>query len=386
MRIPARGLTGFNMLWVGQIISVLGTGMNRFALSIWAWQTTGSATLLAAVMFVSLGTSLLISPVAGVMVDRFSRKRLLILADLAAMCTSGSLLALHAAGRLEVWHLFVAGAFAGLFESLQAPAFQAAVTTMLPPELYSRANGRMALLVTLSDTFAPLLAGYLLAGAGLAGVLTVDLLSFAVSILTLLLVHIPTPAQRATPGEPFGRKLSAGFRYIFRRPGLVGMLLLLMAVNISVGTYQGLVRPFILSRTGDNVTLLASVLAAGGVGQVAGALLLSFWKGPAARIHGLLLGTVLASLRTVFTGLGDGPLLWYASAGLLGFFIPFVNTFGLSIWQALVEPEVQGQVFAARRMAGMSTAPVVTLLCGMLSDRVLEPAMGQGGALVPVFG
>ena len=126
------GMRGFTIFWLGQLVSLLGTSMTRFALTIWAWEITGQATALALVAVFSFGPAVLMSPIAGALVDRLPRKLMIVVSDLAAGLVTLVVLALYATGHLEIWHLYVAGAFTGVFESFKFPAFSAAISTMLP--------------------------------------------------------------------------------------------------------------------------------------------------------------------------------------------------------------------------------------------------------------
>lgn len=160
MRIRARpgGLIGFSFVWLGQFVSMIGTGMTRFALTIWAWQVTGQATALALVGFFSFAPVVLFSPLAGAIVDRVSRKTVMIASDLAAGLSTVVVLVLHTAGLLEIWHLYAAGFFAGAFESFQFPAYSAAITTMVDKKHYTRANAMLGLAGSASGILAPMLA------------------------------------------------------------------------------------------------------------------------------------------------------------------------------------------------------------------------------------
>ncbi len=132
------GMRGFSIVWAGQLVSLLGTGMTRFALTIWAWQMTGEATALALVGFFSFAPVVVASPFAGALVDRWSRKRIMIVSDLGAGLATVMILALYMTNQLQIWHLYIAGAVAGTFESFQFPAFSAAIAAMLPSSQYTR--------------------------------------------------------------------------------------------------------------------------------------------------------------------------------------------------------------------------------------------------------
>ncbi|HRW48428.1 MAG TPA: MFS transporter, partial [Caldilinea sp.] len=192
-RREPRGMTAFTIIWIGQFLSLLGTSMTRFALTIWAFQVTGEATALALVGFFSFAPVIIFSPIAGALVDRWNRKFVMILSDLAAGLSTVAVLLLYATGRLEIWHLYVAGAFAGAFESFQFPAFSAAMSMLVPKAQYGRANGLVSLADSTTTIVAPILAGILLGIVGIAGIMAIDIVTFVVAVLAVLLVAVPQP-------------------------------------------------------------------------------------------------------------------------------------------------------------------------------------------------
>jgi len=383
-------MRAFTVVWLGQVVSMLGTNMTRFALTIWAWQITGQATALALVAFFSFGPSVLLSPIAGALVDRANRKRVMMLSDLAAGLSTIVVLLLFLTDQLQIWHLYVAGAFAGAFESFQFPAYSAAVTTMLPKEQYTRASGMLSMAESAANIGAPILAALFLTVIGIGGVMAIDIITFTVAIGALLLVAIPQPERTAAGEEARGsiwRESLYGFRYILDRSSLLGLQLVFFTINLTATLGFTLWSPMLLARTGNNELILGSVQSAAGIGGVAGGLLLSIWGGPKRRIHGVLLGMVFASLLgQMLMGLGQALTIWAIAAFFSSFFIPILNGSNQAIWQAKVAPDVQGRVFATRRLIAQITAPVAMLLAGPLADRVFEPALREGGSLVPLFG
>ena len=128
------GMFGFSIVWLGQIVSVLATNMSAFGLTIFVFQKTGSATALGLVQVFFITPFLLITPFAGVMVDRHNRKMMMMVSDLVAGLATVGILVLQAFGVLEVWHLYIAAVFQGLGNAFQWPAYSAAITTMIPKE------------------------------------------------------------------------------------------------------------------------------------------------------------------------------------------------------------------------------------------------------------
>jgi len=377
------------VIWAGQFLSLLGTRMTNFALTIWAWQATGQATTLAMVQLFYFAPDVLLKPVAGALVDRWSRKLVMILSDLAAGMGTVAIFLLLSANALQVWHLYAISAFMGMFQSFQFPAYSAAVSTMLDKEQYTRASGMLGLANSASNIFGPAAAGALLAVVGTTGILAFDIISFIAAIAAVLVVSIPQPMSRSAEtgkGSLLEDSLF-GFRYILARPSLLGLQLVFFFLNFSASLCYPLIAPMILSKTGDDTVVLGSVQSAFGLGGVVGGIVLSAWGGPKKRVNGVLFGMMLSSLLgLMLLGLGGDPFVWMAASFMNMLFIPFVNGSNQAIWQSKVPPEMQGRVFAVRSQIAQISAPVAMAITGPLTDRFLTPTMDVGGSLAPVFG
>ena len=384
------GMKGFTVVWIGQVVSLLGTAMSNFALTIWAYEITGKATALALVGFFFLTPMVVLSPIAGAIVDRSNRKLMMMLSDLAAGLTTILILILYTSGNLQIWHLYITAAISGSFQTFQWPAFSAAITMMMPKEQYARANGMMDLAGSASGIFAPVLAGALLAYIGLTGILIIDIVSFVVAIGALLVVRIPQPetTQEGREGQGSIWKESAyGFRYIFDRPSLLGLQLVFLVLNLTLTIAIAVFAPMILARTNSNEVIFGSVQSAGAIGGVVGGAVMGAWGGPKRRVHGVLLGMICSGLLGfTLMGLGRGLLIWAIASFFSQFFIPIVNGSNQAIWQAKVAPDVQGRVFATRRLIAWLVTPLSRLAAGPLADFVFEPAMMPSGGLADLFG
>jgi len=372
------GMSGFTIVWLGQVVSVLASMMTQFGLTIWAFEKTGSATALGLVQVFFVTPFLLISPLAGALVDRHDRKMMMMVSDLGAGVATVGILFLQAFGMLEIWHLYMAAVVNGLGNTFQWPAYSAAISTMLPKEQYGRANGMMSLVEAGPGVVAPLIAGMLLPIIGLTGILFVDVVTFLLAIGTLLIVYIPQPQKTQDGVKAKGsvwKEAVFGFRYIFERRGLVGLLIVFLIGNLFSGIQFTLLAPMILSRTGNDSVILGSVQSAGAIGGVLGGVLMSVWGGFKRRVHGVLLGWILASLSLVFLGIGQNLSVWIPAMAVGMLFFPLVNSSSQSIWQAKVAPDLQGRVFSARRLIAWVTMPIAPIIAGTLADFVMEPAM-----------
>ncbi len=384
------GMLGFTFVWLGQLVSVLASSMSSFALTIWAYQKTGSATALGLVSTAFVIPFLALSPIAGVMVDRYNRKLMMMISDLAAIIGTAGIFILNLTGHLQIWHLYVAAALNGLGNTFQWPAYSAAISTMVPKQQYARANGMMSLIESGPNVFAPILAGALMPFIGLNGILTVDVVTFFFAIGALLIVHIPQPKRSAAGEAGKGNMFQEavyGFKYIFARKGLLGLLSFFLSVNFVSGLAFGVFAPYILASTSNNSQVLGAVLSATAIGAVVGGLLVSLWGGFKRRIKSIFLGeTMIAITGLLLFGLGRNAWYWIIIGALGSIWNPLSNGASQAIWQAKVPPDVQGRVFSARRLIAWSTGPITPVLAGLLADYVTTPAMLPGGALAGTFG
>ena len=384
------GMFAFTVVWIGQLISVLATNMTQFALTIWVYERTGSVTALALVNVFFITPFLVISPLAGAMVDRYNRKLMMMLSDLGAGLATIALLILQAAGALEVWHLYVAAAVAGTFQAFQWPAYSASISLMVPKEQYGRANGMMSLIEMGPGVLAPLLAGALLPFIKLTGIMFIDVATFVLAIGALLFVFVPQPPRTEEGKKGQGsllKEAAYGFRYIVARPSLLGLQLTFFFCNLFAGLGQTAMAPMILARTNNNEVMFGTVLSAGAIGGILGGLAMSAWGGFKRRVHGVLLGWIVGSLLgPLVMGIGRGLPWWIIGAVMGAFVAPIINGSSQAIWQAKVAPDVQGRVFATRRLIAWTSTPITPIIAGLLADRILEPGMQSGGSLAPAFG
>ena len=383
------GFRTFLIIWLGQFVSMLGTGMTRFALLIWAYQQSGSATTVALLGFFGWLPFILVSPVAGVWVDRLDRRRVMILADVGSALLSVFALTMLATGRLEIWHIYLVEAMTSLFDAFQSPAYMAATSTLLDKADYARSNGLRSLASDGTQIAAPILAGILLPLIGLGGVMTIDLVSFFVAMASLLAVAIPF-VHRVVDAvhESFWQEVRFGSRYIFARKGLMGLMLVFAGIELfATLTYFAVLPALILKRTGGNESALGIVQATLGVAGLVGGLLVTTVGLPKRKIHAVLTGCGISFLcGDLLFATGRSLPGWMVAAAVAAVFIPFISSADRTIWQSKVPPSMQGRVFSTSNAVRWGTKPIAFLLAGPLADRLLEPAMQPSGALVPFFG
>lgn len=386
----------FLLIWIGQLISVLASSMSHFALTLWMYEQTHSATAMGLMQVFFITPFLIMSIPAGVMVDRYNRKLMMMVSDLAAVLATGLILVLYALGRLEFWHLYIAAMLNGLGNTFQWPAYSAAISTMVPKEHLGRANGLMSLMEAGPAVLAPTLAGVLYPIIGLTGLLTLDVLTFFLAIATLAFVIVPqpvTPTENVPQEDHLWQEALWGFRYIFARPSLLGMQLLFLVGNLFAGMIFTLFPPAILARSNQNTLLYGSLQTIGALGNIAGGVLMSIWGGLRRRAHGVIFGWMLSGIFLFSAGLWGSKQNWLIvsiALFLADLVTPLINASNQALWQAKVAPHIQGRVFSARRLIAWFTQPIAPIIAGTLADLIAEPFMSRSdrapSILLRVFG
>jgi len=365
-------MRGFTVIWLGQIVSLLGSAMTWFAFTIWAWEKTGKASALATISFFAFLPTVLLTPVAGAFVDRWDRKLVMLLSDFGAALGTLTIFLLFTFGDLQIWHIYVVSTLVGFFTAFQYPAYAAAVTTMLGKEDYARAEGMLGSARALSGILAPIFAAALLGWMSLSGIMLIDLVTFLFAFVTLILIRIPRPKQTEVGLQSKGtlwQEIRFGFRYISKRQSLRSLTILFMLVYVFIAIGATLMAPLVLSLTQNSESALAAVQSTGAVGGIAGGVLLSLWGGTRHRIHSVLIGGAGACLLGIlWLGLGGAVFLWAIGSFFFAFFEPFVEGGNLAIWQSKVEADVQGRVFSARQLLVQIPYLFGILLAGYLAE------------------
>ncbi len=380
----------FTIIWAGQLVSLLGSRMTRFALMIWAYQQTGSATTLALIGFFAWVPYIVLSPVAGVWVDRLDRRWVLILSDVGSGLLTLLVIGLFQAGSLAIWHIYLLEAVSSLFDAFQGPAYVAATSTLLPKSSYGRANGMRSLAQDGTMILAPIMAGALLPFIGIGGIMLIDVATFLVAVFTLGLIQLSAAhGGGETVSKPtFGEELRFGFRYIFTRKGLLGLMVLFMGIEFfATLTYFSVMPALILTRTGGNERALGIVQATLGAAGVVGGLLMRLFGLPRRKIHAVCGLCAISFLCGDFLfAIGRTLPHWLIASAVAAVFIPFISGANRTIWQTKVAPQFQGRVLAVSNMFTNAPKPFAYLIAGPLADHWLGPAMQPTGGLAPFFG
>ena len=379
-------MTSYNMrtfyiLAVTQVFSMVGSAMTNFAIGVWIYTETGNTTPIVLTAFFTWLPPVLLNSFAGVLADRFSRKKLIVLGD-AAQAVPTLLLALaFLTNQFELWQLYTAAFAQSLFGLVQGPSISASVTMLVPDSQRNRANAILAVSSSTAGLLAPLLGGALYALIDVAGVMFVDLATFITAVLVIAFIHIPQPQQTAESTATRGsvwQEMWGGLQFLLDRRGILYLSLYFTFLNFITNGVFVLRTPYILALVEDE-KLLGILLTVASIGLVGGGLLTMVWQGTKQRIHTIMPSLAFGAVTLILFGMVRTPL----ALGIVGFvmMLPYKMSNALlsTVMQAKVPPDMQGRVFAFTSQLSLFAMPLTYLFTGPLVDKYLEPAVGESG-------
>jgi MFS family permease len=385
--IPSPSMRIFIVVWLGQLVSLVGSGLTSFALGLWVYERTGSVTQFALIGLFTVLPGVVLSPLAGVLVDRWDRRWVMILSDAGAGLCTLIMALLFFTGRAQVGYICLVTAASATFGAFQWPAYSAATTLLVAKHHLGRANGMVQFGRAASEILAPALAGVLVITIRVQGILLIDFITFILAVVTLFLVRFPQPETGVVDQAGAGslwRQAAYGWTYIAARRGLLGLLVFFAVVNLLWGIVGASITPMILGFTTADV--LGVILSGAGGGMLAGSLIMSAWGGPRRRINGVLYFELLSGLCFLLIGLRPSAWLVVVGAFCAHLTIAIVYGSNQAIWQSKVPPGAQGRVFAAQQMIATSTRPLAYLVAGPLADKLFEPLLAPTGPLAGSIG
>ena len=382
-----RGMRHFLLIWFGQQISLIGSGLTGFAMGVWVYQRTGSVTQFSLIAISNVLPDILFSPLAGVLADRWNRRRVMILSDSGAGLCTFAMAVLLFRGSLEIWHICVFNAVSSAFRAFQRPAFIAATTLLVAKEDLGRAGGMIFAADAVTQILSPVLAGLLIGIIEIQGIIAFDFATLLFALITLICVRIPDVP--VCGGKEAGKvsllqEAVCGWQYITARPGLLGLMIFFAVTSFFEETVIVLVTPLVLSFT--SAAALGTIMSVSGMGMLAGSLFMSISGGPKRLIRAIFAFSLLAGLSILIVGFHRNIVLLAVSAFLYLFSIAIIGSCAQVIWQKKVAPSFQGRVIAIERMISTSCFPLSYLIAGPLADYIFEPLMAVNGPLAGTLG
>ncbi|MEJ5312078.1 MAG: MFS transporter [Anaerolineae bacterium] len=373
----------FFTIWGGQALSLVGSQVGGFALVWWLTQETGgSATILALMTFIAMLPGVILGPFVGALVDRWDRRRVMIVADSLIALFSLGLAVLAWQNILQIWHVCVIMFVRALGGTFHYSAMQASTSLMVPKSQLSRVGGMNQTLRGALDIITPPVGALLMELLPLSMIMGIDVVTAVFAIAPLFFIAIPQPPRRATEEQPalvkrrspmvaLFRDVWEGFSYVWHWTGLFIILLMATVLNMMANPAFSLLPILVKNHFAGDALQLGWLNSSWGIGLIAGGLTLSVWGGFRRKIYTSLTGLVGMGVGTLLVGMASPAGFWLAWGGMLfaGFMNPIVNAPFLAILQSAVAPEIQGRVFTAVGSMAGAASLLGMAIAGPVADR-----------------
>lgn len=385
MKLPAtlRALQyrNFQLFAGGQIISLIGTWMQNVAQSWLVYRLTGSSVLLGAIGFSGQIPVFLMSPLGGIVADRFSRHRVVIATQTASMLLAFALAALTLTGRVEIWHIFVLSALLGVVNAFDIPARQAFIVEMVGKPDLMNAIALNSSMFNASRVVGPAIAGILVASIGEGWCFFANAVSYIAVIVGLLAMRVERRAPAPPSGSPIAH-IAEGFRFVIENTPVHALMILLGVVSITAMPYAVLMPIFADRILHGGAAALGWLMGASGVGALAGALLLASRRD--LKGLGRWVAMSAAGFGVALIAFGMSRTFWLSAALLLpvGFSMMIEMGSSNTLIQSMVPDQLRGRVMSVYSMMFMGMAPIGSLLAGAAADRIGAPWTVAAGGVV----
>jgi len=366
--------TTFFTIWSGQALSILGSQLVQFALIWHLTVQTGSATVLVTASLAGMLPNVVLGPFIGTLVDRWDRRRIMLIADSIVALATIVLAVLFALDVVEVWHIYAVIFIRSLASTFHGNAMSASTSLMVPVEQLTRIQGLNQLLNGGLNVVAAPLGALLLGMLPMQGILSIDVITALFAILPLAFIRVPQPERNAVDAEEttVWTDFKAGLRYMIGWPGLLIIGLMTVGINFTIIPAFSLLPLMIKDYFGGSAIHLSWVESAMGAGMIVGGAILGLWGGFSRKILTSLVGLMGMGAGTLILALAPASAISLAVGGalLVGLMTPITMGPFLAVIQSTVEPDMQARIFSLLSSVGTGIAPLGLMIAGPVADRV----------------
>ena len=391
MRNPNKNFYNFLLLWSGEFISAVGSGLTSFGLGVYVFEQTGQASAMALVTLLAFLPGLLLSVPAGVLADRYDRRLLMLLGDGLSAVGLIFILICVLRGGAQVWQICVGVTISSLFSALMDPAYKATVTDLLTPEQYTKASGLIGIAGSAKYLVSPILAGFLLTLSDIRLLLIIDICTFFLTVFTTLAVRgmllaggAAAASSKKNREKAFFRELKTGWRAVSQRSGVLLLVLLSSVITFFLGYLQTLFTPMVLAFS-DSATLgTAETICA--LGMLVSSIVIGMVSLKKGYVKILSLSLAGAGFFMAVFGLKESIPLMCASGFFFFAMLPFANTALDYLIRTNIDNTCQGRAWGLIGVLSQVGYVAAYALAGVLADaaaRIMNVSVGRGAATFP---
>jgi len=375
----------FFVLWVGELISTIGSGLTAFGLGVYVYRQTGMASATALVSLLALLPTVILGPVAGVLADRYDRRFMMILGDSLSALGLFYILFCVRHGGAQLWQICLGVTISSVFASLLEPSYRATITDLIPEENYSKAIGLVQIAGSAKFLISPFIAGFLMKTSGIETILWIDVCTFFVTVTaTISVARTVKKKETVTERESFIKELGEGFQVIAKNRGVLILVVLSSGVCLFLTLIQTLCTPMVIAFSDEATLGVCETICA--CGMLVSSIILGTVSIKKGYVRLLSLSFFALGFFMIFFGFKENIVL-ITIAGFLFFMgLPFANTALDVLVRKNIPNEVQGRTWGIISLISQMGYVVGNALIGVLADNVFEPAMAEGGALSTTVG
>ena len=377
-------MKNFYKLWLGELISNIGSGMTAFALSVYIYEKTGSVSYVSLITLLSFMPSIVLSPIGGLLADRYDRRLLMIIGDLFSGLGLVYILWSIQAGAKSIVPIFVGITFSSIFTSLLEPSYRATLTDILEEENYAKASGLIQVAGSAKYLISPVIAGAILSVADIRIILLLDILTFITTCLMIFLVRKSMNSETQNYKKDSFKGLLEGLFIIKENRGVYSLVIIMFFVCFFMGFIQILIRPMILA--------LSSVKTAGMMESLCavGLLIGSLWIGIAGIKKNyskiLAVDCFFCGIFMSMAGVNENLAIIGISTFLFFSTLPFMNSCADVLVRVSIPNELQGRIWGLISLITQMGTVAAYIISGVMADYVFEPMFNKNGLLVKNIG
>lgn len=375
----------FLMIWVGQFISIIGTGLTIFALGVYVYQQTNTSTSYAFVLICVFLPPFLLKPYGGILADRYDRRLMMILGDLGATFGLLFIFFFMWKGTILLWQIYLGISISSIFAAFQEPAYKALVTDLVPEEKYAKASGLMQLATSAQYLISPFLAGILLTLIEVEYIFLIDISTLIISSTIVIVIRKSLGSIRhIISKQNFINEFKEGITGFIKNKGVVNLVLTVTAILFFVGLLQALLVPMLLNLSKiDVVGIVQSVSASG---MIIGSLFIGLFGSNSKYVKMLSISLFIAGIFFANIGLSKN-IIFITAAGFLFFAaLPFINTSIEVLIRKNIDNTIQGRVWSIVSMVTYLGSIIAFATAGFLADKIFTPLLEENGLLADSIG
>lgn len=375
----------FLVVWAGQLVSMIGIGLTAFSLGVYAFEKTNTATSVALITLFTFLPNILLRPIGGVLADRFDRRTMMIIGDLGSAAGLIFILAIMLTGDIQLWHIYVGVSFSSIFSALQSPAYKASATDLLDKEQFSKGSGLVQLAESSKFLFSPIIAGILLSITTIEVILTINIATFLIAILAVLVIRKRMKVERENKEETnWLTDIKEGWREVVTNKGVLLLVVIISLVTFYLGFLETLIGPMLLSFT--DAKTLGTFQSVSAIGMLISSLCIGVFTMTKKYASVLVMGLIMCGLSFSLLGISTNIYFIIFAGFLFLSSLPFVNMSADVLVRNNIANEKQGRVWGIIGILSQLGFIIAYSLAGFLADHVFNPLMLEGGVLASSVG